>query len=1223
MAATRNGAPVRASNVFINPVATVVVTPPPAPSILASPNQGSALAPGTVVQNSLMPGTTPVIRPGASTTANLLSSENPAGSTQIPIISLTGTPFPIILPPLYSSATPTPLRQLTQKDMLEETLQLDTYTFSNGNAVQDVSSMRCDILSILPYRSIYDKTGRIRTTFGTYVDDLYQSSAVRDTIRKYLIVNGLHNSTSLSTALNSISTRVFLDLAKSERTINYLDALVERVREISQVLDVKTNLAATEVGAGTNIVTLTQFVTSRLLFSEAIYNNFSDTKVLYQLLSDLLGILDKCSFNLISGFTDEERRIYSSNPLTFRKQTVQDAITLDLSYGDNLAYSSDVLKLRYINSNTTFNGLISVLPPQSQNRFKFIINLLSRELKVSKRLGKGNLVDSTFFGFSDRGNPFDNIVGRVPSDIFMSPEGSNSLAGLFYIKTGNSNVIVLPFENRQVVGDNETVFVPGATYFADGILNGDFSVYNNYTEHFGTRVNKAKSLFDELLLHQSDATSAPLEPLNILKETLRSYKASQTLIRKDNNDATALLTFVLMLVANGDPGIKFEVFKLLLLVILNDSRHTVTTSVANTDQFRELLFRELANEAASMFSGPLTEASLPAILATQIDIVKQWVLKKIPALAVSNQSQTIGKQQNTTAQQALNDQRSRLTSQTQRQYPPGQKSTSSNTASIPVSQFSMLGDSLRSKENNLFKGIANLGKLLFTACSRNDTPYHLLNGASATRYNGLTLSGYMLLLAEMFGCLVDQFARSSITYNLVSGPGGSSVDSQLIQLSFTNNSLAAVGTDIDQYVYNGSTTNDIIRDYDSKLKQENNIIENILLFFLSLNQGFRRVTAPTDQESKALLATFSQNTVNTLASTRTAKSIYNSYRNKINVNNLVNSNLFYLPSGKYVGDKNYAAMNVALRDPNFVSDTNRWRVASVGIPDGFTRSVLSARINKESAYQGGQLHGQPTDLVEVSVYKLDRHDEGLFYKPQTFMFDLALFPVGFSNHDMLEIRGSSYYNLSNKFQMYDFTEYPGNTFSNSAPLHWWELVNRNPFYSRTQKMRDLGLEVSTNLYRSYILDLYTHLLTGLNISEETFIRYSETEMSKFLEALRSLKTSNPNYLGVKLMTPEYRELLASFSNDPDNFKLALTLCNDIPSSVFRQKQFDRVLTIAFDVDKFVVDENQMRQTNATQTILSTMTAQNRLTRGYDGNLYKVKDNFVMDQYFINAKIVQK
>ena len=119
------------------------------------------------------------------------------------------------------------------------------------------------------------------------------------------------------------------------------------------------------------------------------------------------------------------------------------------------------------------------------------------------------------------------------------------------------------------------------------------------------------------------------------------------------------------------------------------------------------------------------------------------------------------------------------------------------------------------------------------------------------------------------------------------------------------------------------------------------------------------------------------------------------------------------------------------------------------------------------------------------------------------------------------------------------------------------------------------------------------------------------------------------------MTQDYGDLLKFYSNNSDDFKLILTLCNDIKSSVFRQKMYDRVFTISFDIDRFEIDENAMMQVEDTKQLLKVMRSKNRLTTEsssyVDSNTeetvssvstYKVPDKFIMDQYFIEVELVQ-
>ena len=110
------------------------------------------------------------------------------------------------------------------------------------------------------------------------------------------------------------------------------------------------------------------------------------------------------------------------------------------------------------------------------------------------------------------------------------------------------------------------------------------------------------------------------------------------------------------------------------------------------------------------------------------------------------------------------------------------------------------------------------------------------------------------------------------------------------------------------------------------------------------------------------------------------------------------------------------------------------------------------------------------------------------------------------------------------------------------------------------------------------------------------------------------------------MSPEYRDLLSAFRSNTDDTKLMLTLCNDIPKSVFREKDYDRVLNVVFDPSKFPVDIDTMCQTNEGYTLVQSLWASGQLYEENNGEgiptVYKRNANFVIDQHFVSVELVQ-
>lgn len=1202
MSSTRNNSPLSFGEIKIQPARTSQLAQQnvlaSTPNLLASP-----MVPASTTANFV-----PVVPIGVS---NLSTFVIPV---QSPLITLTGTSDPFITPSLIFIPRPNAIKRLTDRDSQEETLSVETYSFINGQAVYNINSLRCEILALLEFKSIYDNSITINS-FGSYFEDLYQSSILRDSLRKYLLVNRVSNSNILAVGLDQLSTRITQDIDASKGKIAVLDSLIYKIKNINNVLDVKNSLSDSYVFTNPS-QPLRQFFTSMMLFSEQTYNIFSDTKVLYQLLFDLGGIVEKCSFNLLSNFTDFDRTNYVKNSETIRQQTVQDSVTIDLTYGDNLKYNSKTLKGKYINDSVSFNGILNSLPPLSTNRFKFITNLLSKEMRISKGLGKYKLPESKFFGFKNQGNPFDSIIGTVPNDIFSEPVGNNSLSTLFYIKTGNQNVVVLPFENRQVVGDNETVFVPGSVYFSDGILKGDLSSYNTYREVFSTRITNAKTVVEKLLTQQSDndKTSKDLVSTNILNKSLGLYKISQDFIRGINFDSTSVLSFILFLSGNSNPKIKFEVFKMLLLIILYNNRRDVSQNVLQTDKFRDLLFNEMAQQKLQGFTDSITEENIGRILDLQISLVKNLLLNTMTRTK-SGKEEESALQNTDTAEAYSNAQREQLGKEVAQPFP--QRNNPNNSSiQIAVQQFTQLTYCLRG-EQNLLKNVVDLAKSLFTAGSDDDNIYYIIENSTLTRFNNVSVSGFLLMVFEMFSSLVDQFAKPNMSYNLIDGFGSKNTDSQYIRFLFVGNSLESISNSIRQFQIGATYNNPIIDDYSRKLQQEDEIIDNIILFFDRMNSQMKNVVAPSPNEI-SVLSSMSTTNPNSLSTARTAKNTLNYILNKLNSYNPTgNPSLnFYLPSGKSISDKNYVALKSCLKNHRFLSGKNK--IATVGIPYGFTDSALSARLYKSETYNG-KLQQETNDVINIKVYKLNKNNEAVIYKPQSIKFDLSLFAKGFDRYPMELLANQSYDQLVTLFEFYDFDE--DNPFTEVIAENAEAFSTTDPYYSISQDRRDLAKELSHNLFQSFMLDLYLHLLTGLNTAEETYIKYSQNEINTFNTELGKIGSGAADLSKVKLMSPEYKTLLDQFKDKLDDVKLMLTLCNDIPGTVFREKEYDRTYTIMFDSDKFPIDVEAMSKTVEGKEMLGLMYSSNQVyTEGNE--LYKYSEDFVIDQYFINVELIQ-
>lgn len=1067
--------------------------------------------------------------------------------------------------------------RLFPETVAQPTLPLQLFGRRNGITIKTVSNIRPDLLTITDFKSIYQTENLNLSNFGTYLDDLYKASILQDGVRRYTLAN--QNPANLEPLISAINNNIRSTLARTQSTIGVLDALISTFNRVKRVLDIKKLLGGVnQTQPTTPLLKLPDFFTGRMLFSTEAYNSFSDTKIAYQLISDLTNIMSLCSFNLLDNFRDLDRL---QSPQGARAGSVVDPITIDTVYGTGLRYTPSSISSVYVTDYATYNNISNVLPPETDNKIKFLINLLSKEFRVSYGLGNTTVsnqlsAERSLFGFGSSGNPFLNVNGTVPPDIFVSPNGG--LASLFYQQIEN-NAVVLPFESRQVAGDGETVFIPGTIFFGDGILNKNLANYETYRDSFSSFYTLARNVYNGLLLDRT-ITFTSLKQTSLLESVTRLFKNCQDQFRANgtNSDSTSVLIYVTFLLCQGNTRLKFEFYNLLLLLILYSERPENSGVQTNLNNFRQNLFNELSTRLVN--GRTINETNLESLVFSQITLVSNLFQTSVLTTPNINGAvdPTVG-----------NFLRSQLT--------------------VPLGQFSRLPDSLKDSRcgPNLLKSVYRFAQDLFNVCSVNNQSIHLSQGSTTTRYNSLTMSGMLLLTFELFSSFAQKFS-TDVVLDIV----GNSVD---INFKLDTQSITEfLGGDPEAFPSN------VLTNYQIKLREEDEIITNILEFFKLINESFSSI--PTDDIRDLPLNQLTEVGVEkiNLGSIRTAKNALKYFVDKGRAINWTASEdmEFYNPSGKYVSNSNWYATKVALKDPRF-TNINKQKIVTVGIPNGFLDAALSAKLSKNTI-TGNSLNTEVSDLINIKVYKLGKND-GVIYNPVSFKFDMSLFPYGFDGAFEI-INGTrivpqstdTYENLLSRFKFYDFDE--SNDYRSVVAKTLDDIRNSDPFY---ELRADFALEVVSNLYTSFILDNYLNILTGLSFCEETFLDYQSTEIDGFANSISEYVRSNTNLQNVKIMTSPHQNFLNFFTNKTEQ-KLMLTLCNDIGKTVLKPKIYDRVFHVAFDPNKFSINVSATKQTLGGEELLTNLETTDRLER-LNGLLYRKPENFDVSQYFISVEII--
>lgn len=385
---------------------------------------------------------------------------------------------------------------------------------SNG-----INNLRPEILSKLDFSPIW-KPGQINvsnvllrdtSTIGDLVNFGYQTKLLRQETLVALISN----------IKKEVSPDPFKDIKKDfedelrqlESDLQFLDTILTNIRTINSSLDIKsysdevyTN-SIIENNQPVVIPTLKNLYTTRMQFTNSQYNSSSETKILLQILFDLTNTLTNYSINLI-GLRDNDRAGVTS-PSAIDK-------TYDLAQNEFSFTLKDFNRnLRRENITQTYDYLLRALPNNPDSIIKLLTYCLAKENLVSRGLGTPSntaiLNKYRTVTIGTNSNIFEQIIGPIGNTIFEklfavgNLNGQNTLSSLLYVDTGNPRNVVLPFENRYVQADDNTItYVPGSSYFSDAIITTDGSTWNvapfiNYANRFNIVFTDVKSAIDNLL----------------------------------------------------------------------------------------------------------------------------------------------------------------------------------------------------------------------------------------------------------------------------------------------------------------------------------------------------------------------------------------------------------------------------------------------------------------------------------------------------------------------------------------------------------------------------------------------------------------------------------------------------------------------------------------------------------------------------------------------------
>lgn len=1115
-------------------------------------------------------------------------------------------------------------KQKTEKQKLIENLyfkpdvlNLPPNTSTNNrfknSSLKGIASQRPEIISLTDFKPIFENQKILKyNDLGYFFDYKFQLLKLREktieNIKKTFSINPL-----VKTEYERINKNFQNFIKTEEEKLKLVESFVKIFQSVDKAFQIREiDKTFFETNGMLDIET---FFIRKMNYNKISYNSFSDTKILYQLLFDLRAASENYSINLLN-LTDPDRNNDTNSVKIDTTYTKVNNFTFDVNtLSTKINGGAPKLSL---NENNFFNFLNS-LPGDLSSRIKICLHTFGRILRVSKGLNKPNVKSmfSNNFSVSTDFNPFDNIIGIVPTDIFTQPRGNGTIASTLLLSDAiNSNIKILPFENT-IVDDGETKYVPGTVYFKDDLVETTNTVsLLNYGENLVSKISNTSFLYNEIF--DFNNLNYNLIPQNLIKnifETVKntiSYCTSTTVASPESLIIPAIFNL-----SNTDKVLKFYLFQFVLLLGLAKA-----TKESNFE-----LFRKLKTEIKTLKNFPNVELDL-----TLTNDADQSSSIKNAAAKLAN---TI-----TTYVSKVLTENSILQLNTDATFSPPPRNDGFSSLYLQTNELisKTLLDTISatvSNKPNLFKDFLDLANVFYNAA----TPF-LNEGTeqlTTSSYLNISLSNVMLLLFETISSISGKFL--SIKFDLDNGK----IFGLLYHSKYLKASLRAIEkllTGLPKNLYSfqteivvpfnqGATTSneqyilplatpflyedeDYIRKFDyfhaeykdlyDTLQGEDSFLRNILSIFESISFNFNQIKRYTENTFSRLTdeqkQTINQNSgIIQPAQFAIAKKLLAKLKQENTLTNILIDNEFYHLSSFSINQ-------------NILNDKSK--ILTVGIPNGFIDNVKE-RLNKISAINGQEQivdFKNETNVISINVYKKSLLNEEIIFKPQKFLFDLTLSVSDYDKTIILDPTDT--FENNNKF-----LKFIENEDLLSIAKTKQEVLRNEKYKFLNSQEKEM---VIMNLIKSHLLSKYCYLSTGLEILEESFplVSYDFNVSDEFDTFLRLyLQTLNVPPLSFEQVLNDQ----TIDQNIKDNVILIKKVFNEFDrettdSIIFTPKTFDKIFNIVVDIKSFEIDTEL-----TTPRTLENEQIKNRLFKKDNKLFINSFNDTDMDEFYIAVEIL--
>lgn len=956
-------------------------------------------------------------------------------------------------------------------------------------------------------------------------------------------------------------------------------------------------------------VKISDLFTSDYHFNEKSFREFTNTKVLFQLIYELQHVIKNHSYDLIR-FDVTNHTSDTSQTLLVKNTTVSTKyVNGFLERFKKLKLTNEQLQGLYNSSD--IEGIIKVvsknvelvgveLPTNLIDRISLLSSLICREVRVSSGMANTDFRNRLkTYGFDPDSdiNLIDQLVGDIPNNVtdVLNAQSKASLSNLLQITDGSS--AILPFEQKYIESENGT-YTPGSVYLADAILDDP-------TNKFDT--TRLQRYYDSAIT----ATTALTDVMNQLHLINPAKHSPVGANRSDVFFIRMLAEVMRSSTSNGD---------LSAGILVGTQNEVLIASLAQAvtdDQLKSLLF---ALFTADSFEAPrVTSESSTAIVLLPDVLFETTLIQKISARVST----------------LLNAHRSATTSTVSDYKRP--TDFASGAGHVDISTFAPIGGASivnRDIGDEEFRAAFSSTefdnmKNFFVSITNEFSNADCYDSLNRTRFSKVNSEAIKIIVFEL---IVDLVARFTSPRFVLSAAGNLQTQNDTIKAENFRILIdkLVVAPDMQKALQSilaeeADRFDPQLRIIGRKLNDEEIAVKKaylavcgavvgvtskaseILSLFASDGGKYSRVFSDISSFVKPEFMQF-------IDSAQIRLALHQAYTTQQYTAVADSGHPIQFLDGSVVNKESVFALSALMSEKQFQSDAaENLRILTVGLPAGFSRH-LQERISLKDVKDNPSLVTKQKDIVRFTVYKRDLEFPDLVFIPQTFLFELSRFisPVN-SFKDTLLPDNPSFGNFSQVLENVRTFDMARDSSLNRDASAWAkgkfsDIYTSDQYDFLTDDQRD---EIIENHTVSYLLETYVRLLTGVSLNEQAFLLNSGDEITlttlpdqtvikaliddrvKSIGKLDSFDSSVDSVDSLDLPEETRNKLLHDLKHISALAFSRTTLSN--PSGEIRRtlnpKLFERVFNIAVDPDDFVIDQTRTTSTlfgdSALHKLLST------------------------------------